>query len=183
MGPMFCRALRQHGVSADIDVHLMVSPVDELIRQFAAAGASYITFHPDATYNIRHSLQLIRSLGCKSGLACNPDVSLELLVPYFEDMDILLMMAVTPGAAGQTLLPHTLSKLQKAAQVLDSMGYQNTIRLAVDGGVHTLNIRQLAMAGANMFVAGSAIFKEPRTMEGYRVTIQQMRHELSRFNS
>lgn len=179
IGPLVCRALRDHGVTKDIDVHLMVTPVDQLIQDFARAGASYITFHPEASYHIDRSLQLIRSLGCKSGLVLNPGTSLESCKYVLDKVDMVLLMSVNPGFAGQSFLPSVLSKVKEARRMIDASAYKKHIRLEVDGGITLQNIRQVAEAGADTFVAGSAIFKPPRSLESYQQTIQSMRSELS----
>ncbi len=172
IGPMVCEALRKHGVTAPIDVHLMVSPVDDLIRMFIDAGASYITFHPEATNHIDRSLQLIRDGGCKAGLAFNPATPLHHIDHVMDKLDMILLMSVNPGFGGQSFIPGTLDKLREARKRIDDSG--RNIRLEVDGGVKTDNIREIAEAGADMFVAGSAIFKT----EDYKATIDQMRGEL-----
>ncbi len=172
IGPMVCEALRKHGVTAPIDVHLMVSPVDELIRMFIDAGASNITFHPEATNHIDRSLQLIREGGCKAGLVFNPATPLHHIDHVMDKLDMILLMSVNPGFGGQSFIPGTLDKLREARKRIDQSG--RNIRLEVDGGVKTDNIREIAEAGADMFVAGSAIFKT----DDYKTTIDQMRAEL-----
>jgi len=172
IGPMVCEALRKHGVTAPIDVHLMVSPVDDLIRMFIAAGASNITFHPEATNHIDRSLQLIRDGGCKAGLVFNPATPLHHIDHVMDKLDMILLMSVNPGFGGQSFIPGTLDKLREARRRIDSSGRNS--RLEVDGGVKTDNIREIAEAGADMFVAGSAIFRT----DDYKVTIDQMRAEL-----
>eukprot|EP00600_Ochromonadales_sp_CCMP1393_P004282 CAMPEP_0174994926 /NCGR_PEP_ID=MMETSP0004_2-20121128/23907_1 /TAXON_ID=420556 /ORGANISM="Ochromonas sp., Strain CCMP1393" /LENGTH=234 /DNA_ID=CAMNT_0016249217 /DNA_START=98 /DNA_END=802 /DNA_ORIENTATION=- len=176
IGPMVCKALRDHGVTKDIDVHLMVEPVDTMIQDFAAAGASYITFHPEATKHVDRSLQLIRSLGCKSGLVLTPSTSLDYCKYVMDKIDIILLMSVNPGFGGQGFIPSTLDKLREARKMIDESGYD--IRLEVDGGVKADNIREIAEAGADMFVAGSAILKEPREQDAYKKTIDDMRSKL-----
>jgi ribulose-phosphate 3-epimerase len=173
IGPMVCKALRDHGVTAPIDVHLMVQPVDDLIRMFADAGASYITFHPQATQHIDRSLQLVRELGCKSGLVLNPATSLEEVNWVMDKMDMLLLMSVNPGFGGQKFIPSTLDKLRQARQLIDNSGCD--IRLQVDGGVGVDNIGEIAAAGADTFVAGSAIFSQP----DYAEVIAKMRAQLA----
>ena len=173
IGPMVCKALRDHGISAPIDVHLMVQPVDDLIRMFADAGASYITFHPQATQHIDRSLQLVRELGCKSGLVLNPATSLEEVNWVMDKMDMLLLMSVNPGFGGQKFIPSTLDKLRQARQLIDNSGCD--IRLQVDGGVGVDNIGEIAAAGADTFVAGSAIFSQP----DYAEVIAKMRAQLA----
>ena len=174
IGPLVCDALRKHGVTAPIDVHLMVQPVDDLIRMFADAGASYITFHPEASAHVDRSLQLIDDLGCKAGLVLNPGTGLDAVRWVVDRLDILLLMSVNPGFGGQAFIPQTLEKLRAAKAMIDSSG--RDIRLEVDGGVGVANIAEVARAGADMFVAGSAIFSQP----DYAVVIAQMRAELSK---
>lgn len=156
IGPMVCKALRDYGITAPIDVHLMVEPVDEMIVQFAEAGASWITFHPEATRHIDRSLQLARSLGCKTGLVLNPAVGLEVCKHVLDKMDVLLLMSVNPGYGGQKFIPEALNKLREARAMIDASGLP--IRLEIDGGVSVDNIAEIAAAGADTFVAGSAIF-------------------------
>jgi ribulose-phosphate 3-epimerase len=172
IGPMVCEALRKHGVTAPIDVHLMVSPVDDLIRKFMDAGASYITFHPEASQHVDRSLQLIRDGGCKAGLVFNPATSLQYMDYVMDKLDMVLMMSVNPGFGGQTFIPGTLDKLREARKRIDASDYN--IRLEIDGGVKTANIREIAEAGADTFVAGSAIFNT----DDYKATIDAMRAEL-----
>jgi ribulose-phosphate 3-epimerase len=174
IGPLVCKALRDHGVTAAIDVHLMVSPVDRLIGDFAEAGASYITFHPDASVHVDRSLQMIRAAGCKSGLVFNPALGLEQLKYVMDKVDMVLLMSVNPGFGGQSFIPATLDKLREARALIDNSGLD--IRLEVDGGVTAKNIRDIAEAGADTFVAGSAIFNA----DNYATAIQQMRDELSK---
>jgi ribulose-phosphate 3-epimerase len=173
IGPMVCKALRNHGVTADIDVHLMVSPVDGMIGDFAKAGASYITFHPDASTHVDRSLQLIREAGCKSGLVLNPHVGLDTLKYVMDKVDMILLMSVNPGFGGQSFIPSTLDKLREARALIDNSGHN--IRLEVDGGVTVNNIAEIAAAGADTFVAGSAIFNAP----DYADVIAEMRAQLS----
>ncbi|MBT5004905.1 MAG: ribulose-phosphate 3-epimerase [Porticoccaceae bacterium] len=173
IGPMACKALRDHGVIAPIDVHLMVSPVDDLIRMFADAGASYITFHPEATNHIDRSLQLVRELGCKSGLVLNPGTGLDSTQWVMDKIDMLLLMSVNPGFGGQAFIPSTIDKLKQARKMIDTSGYD--IRLEVDGGVGVANIAEIAAAGADTFVAGSAIFSQP----DYSDVIGKLRAELA----
>ena len=172
IGPMVCEALRKHGVTAPIDVHLMVSPVDDLIRMFIDAGASYITFHPEASRHIDRSLQLIREGGCKAGLVFNPATPLHHMDHVMDKLDMVLMMSVNPGFGGQKFIPGTLDKLREARKRIDASNYN--IRLEIDGGVKTDNIREIAEAGADTFVAGSAIFNT----DDYKATIDAMRQEL-----
>jgi ribulose-phosphate 3-epimerase len=173
IGPMVCKALRKHGVTAPIDVHLMVSPVDRLIGDFAEAGASYITFHPDASTHVDRSLQMIRDAGCKSGLVFNPHAGLEALRYVMDKVDMVLLMSVNPGFGGQSFIPATLDKLREARALIDASGHD--IRLEIDGGVTAANIADIAAAGADTFVAGSAIFNAP----DYRAVIAQMRAALA----
>ena len=173
IGPMVCKALRDYGVTAPIDVHLMVQPVDDLIRMFADAGASYITFHPEASQHVDRSLQLVRDLGCKAGLVLNPATGLDSMEWVLYRMDMLLLMSVNPGFGGQKFIPSTLDKLKRARQIIDDSGFD--IRLEVDGGVGVGNIQEIAAAGADTFVAGSAIFSQP----DYKEVIDKMRAELS----
>ncbi len=174
IGPLVCEALRSHGVTAEIDVHLMVKPVDRIIPDFAKAGASYITFHPEASEHIDRSLGLIRELGCKSGLVFNPATPLSCLEHVMDKVDMILLMSVNPGFGGQKFIPGTLDKLRQARKLIDESGYD--IRLEIDGGVKIDNIREIAAAGADTFVAGSAIFNT----EDYKATIDQMRAELAK---
>jgi ribulose-phosphate 3-epimerase len=173
IGPMVCKALRSHGVTAPIDVHLMVQPVDDLIRMFADAGASYITFHPEASQHVDRSLQLVRDLGCKAGLVLNPATNLDAINWVMDRLDMLLLMSVNPGFGGQKFIPSTLDKLKQARKIIDDSGYD--IRLEVDGGVGVANIQEIAAAGADTFVAGSAIFSQ----SSYKEVIDKMRSELS----
>jgi ribulose-phosphate 3-epimerase len=173
IGPMVCKALRDYGVTAPIDVHLMVQPVDDLIRMFADAGASYITFHPEASQHADRSLQLIRDLGCKAGLVLNPATGLDAMDWVLDRLDMLLLMSVNPGFGGQKFIPSTLEKLKQARKIIDNSGFD--IRLEVDGGVGISNIQEIARAGADTFVAGSAIFSQP----DYKQVIDKMRVELS----
>lgn len=176
MGPMVLKALRDYGITAPIDVHLMVKPVDRIIPDFAAAGASIITFHPEASEHVDRSLQLIKEHGCKAGLVINPATSLSWLDNVMDKLDVILLMSVNPGFGGQSFIPHTLEKLRQARKRIDESGYD--IRLEVDGGVKVENIRAIAEAGADMFVAGSAIFGKP----DYKTVIDDMRAELSKVN-
>jgi ribulose-phosphate 3-epimerase len=172
IGPMVCEALRKHKITAPIDVHLMVSPVDQLILDFAKAGASYISFHPEATAHVDRSLQLVRDQGCKSGLVFNPASPLNSLEFLMDKLDVILLMSVNPGFGGQKFIASTLKKLEQVRTLIDDSGYP--IRLEVDGGVGIDNIREIADAGADMFVAGSAIFNS----KDYSETIAAMRAEL-----
>lgn len=174
IGPLVCEALRNYGITQDIDVHLMVKPVDGIIPEFAKAGASYITFHPEASEHIDRSLSLIRENGCKSGLVFNPATPLSLLKHVMDKVDVILLMSVNPGFGGQSFIPETLNKLREARKLIDDSGYD--IRLEIDGGVKVNNIAEIAEAGADMFVAGSAIFNT----DDYKATIDQMRAELAK---
>lgn len=173
IGPLVCEALRKHGVKAEIDVHLMVKPVDRIIPDFAKAGANYITFHPEGSEHIDRSLQLIRDHGCKSGLVFNPATPLDYLKYVLDKVDMVLIMSVNPGFGGQSFIPAALDKLREARRIIDDSG--RNIRLEIDGGVKVDNIRAIAEAGADTFVAGSAIFNTP----DYKATIDAMRAELA----
>jgi len=174
IGPLVCSALRSHGVQAPIDVHLMVKPVDRIIPDFVAAGATYITFHPEASEHIHRSLQLVRDGGCKSGLVFNPATPLDLLSHVMDEIDMILIMSVNPGFGGQGFIPGALDKLRAARALIDASG--RDIRLEIDGGVKLDNIADIAAAGADTFVAGSAIFGA----EDYRTTIDAMREAIVR---
>lgn len=174
IGPMVCAALRKHGVNAPIDVHLMVEPVDALIEDFAEAGATYITIHPEATAHLDRSLQLIRDLGCKAGLAFNPSTPLEYLEYVLERLDLVLIMSVNPGFGGQKFIPHMLRKIRQAHHIIQD--YSHSIRLEVDGGVKIDNIAEIANEGADTFVLGTGIFHS----ENYQTTIARLRAELNR---
>ncbi|MGK4330206.1 ribulose-phosphate 3-epimerase [Lonsdalea quercina] len=174
MGPMVLKALRDYGITAPIDVHLMVKPVDRLIPDFAEAGASYITFHPEASEHVDRSLQLIKDHGCRAGLVLNPATPLSYLDYVMDKLDIILLMSVNPGFGGQSFIPSTLTKLRQVRKLIDDSGYD--IRLEVDGGVKVDNIGEIAAAGADMFVAGSAIFNQP----DYQAVIDKMRQELAK---
>ena len=171
-GPVVCQALRHHGITAAIDVHLMIEPVDRIIPDFAKAGASYITFHPEASAHIDRTLQLIRDHGCKAGLVFNPATPLDYLDFVMDKLDMILIMSVNPGFGGQSFIPSALQKLQQARQRITDSGYD--IRLEIDGGVKVDNIREIADAGADTFVAGSAIFGQA----DYQTVIQAMRTAL-----
>lgn len=173
IGPMVCKALRDYGVTAPIDVHLMVSPVDRIIGDFIEAGASYITFHPEASDHIDRSLQLIKEGGCKAGLVLNPATPIHCLDYVMDKLDMILLMSVNPGFGGQKFIPGTLTKLAQVREKIDASGFD--IRLEVDGGVSEKNIKEVAQAGADTFVAGSAIFGK----ENYKDVIDQMRAELA----
>ena len=173
-GPAVCQALRDYGIRAPIDVHLMVKPVDRIIPDFARAGADYITFHPEASEHIDRSLQLIRDQGCKAGLVFNPATPLSYLDYVMDKIDVILLMSVNPGFGGQAFIPQTLEKLKQARKRIDESGYD--IRLEVDGGVKIDNIARIAAAGADMFVTGSAIFGQP----DYEQVITQMRQNLAK---
>jgi ribulose-phosphate 3-epimerase len=172
-GSMICQALRDYGIKADIDVHLMVKPVDDLILRFAQAGASYISFHPEASEHIDRSIQLIQDQGCKAGLAFNPATPLHYLDHLMDKLDFILLMSVNPGFGGQTFIPSTIEKLQQVKQRVIQSG--RDIRIEIDGGVKVDNIRAIAQAGADIFVAGSAIFAQ----QDYAAVIQQMRTQLA----
>lgn len=174
IGPLVCEALRKHGVTAPIDVHLMVKPVDRIIPDFAKAGADYITFHPEASEHIDRSLQLVRDSGCKAGLVFNPATPLDYLKYVIDKVDMVLLMSVNPGFGGQSFIRSALDKLREARRIIDDSG--RNIRLEIDGGVKVDNIREIAEAGADTFVAGSAIFSTP----DYKATIEAMRAELAR---
>ncbi|MEJ4046823.1 ribulose-phosphate 3-epimerase [Erwinia sp. SLM-02] len=174
MGPMVLKALRDYGITAPIDVHLMAKPVDRLIPDFAKAGASYITFHPEASEHVDRTLQLIKENGCKAGLVLNPATPLSILEYVMDKLDIILLMSVNPGFGGQSFIPGTLNKLREVRKLIDQSGYD--IRLEVDGGVKVDNIGEIAAAGADMFVAGSAIFGHP----DYKKVIDDMRTELEK---
>lgn len=173
IGPLVCEALRKHGVTAPIDVHLMVSPVDRLITDFAKAGASFITFHPEASDHIDRSLQLVRDSGCKSGLVFNPATPLHYLDYVMDKVDMILLMSVNPGFGGQAFIESSLEKLSAARKMIDASGLP--IRLEIDGGVKVNNIKKIKTAGADTFVAGSAIFNS----DDYQATIQAMREEIA----
>jgi ribulose-phosphate 3-epimerase len=173
IGPMVCKALRDHGITAPIDVHLMVQPVDALIGMFAEAGASIITFHPDAVTHVDRSLALIRSAGCKAGLVLNPHVGPECLRYVMDKLDMVLLMSVNPGFGGQKFIPGTIDKVREVRALIEASG--RNIRLEVDGGITPANIAEVAAAGADTFVAGSAIFNAP----DYAAVIRQMRDELA----
>jgi ribulose-phosphate 3-epimerase len=177
IGPMVCEALRKHGVTAPIDVHLMVSPVDRLIGEFAQAGATYITFHPEASEHIDRSLQLVRDAGCKTGLVFNPATPLHYLDHVMDKLDMILLMSVNPGFGGQSFIPQSLDKLAQVREKIDASGC--AIRLEIDGGVKVENIAQIKAAGADTFVAGSAIFNS----EDYQATIDAMREQIASVES
>ena len=172
IGPLVCEALRKHGISAPIDVHLMVSPVDRIIPDFAAAGATYISFHPEATEHVDRTIGLIREHGCKPGLVFNPATPLDYLDYTLEKLDLVLLMSVNPGFGGQKFIPTALRKLREARERIDASG--RNVRLEIDGGVKVDNIGEIARAGADMFVAGSAIFGS----KDYAATIKAMRKEI-----
>ncbi len=174
IGPLVCRALRKYGVQAPIDVHLMVRPVDRLIGDFAEAGASWISFHPEASDHVDRSLQLIRDSGCRAGLVLNPATPVQVLEHVMDKLDFILLMSVNPGFGGQSFIPSTLPKLAKVKQMVRDSG--RPVRIEVDGGVSVNNIRQIALAGADTFVSGSAIFGRP----DYAAVIGEMRAELAK---
>ncbi|WP_274027396.1 ribulose-phosphate 3-epimerase [Vibrio parahaemolyticus] len=172
-GAPVCKALRDYGITAPIDVHLMVKPVDRIIPDFAKAGASMITFHVEASEHVDRTLQLIKEHGCKAGVVLNPATPLATLEFIMDKVDLILLMSVNPGFGGQSFIPHTLDKLRAVRKMIDESG--RDIRLEIDGGVKVDNIREIAEAGADMFVAGSAIFSQP----DYKQVIDQMRTELA----
>ena len=174
IGPLVCEALRAHGITADIDVHLMVKPVDRIIPDFAKAGATYITFHPEGSEHIDRSLSLIHEEGCKSGLVFNPATPLDCLKHVIDKVDMILLMSVNPGFGGQSFIPEALPKLREARRIIDESG--RDIRLEIDGGVKIDNIGEIAAAGADTFVAGSAIFGA----DDYKATIDAMRAEIAK---
>ena len=174
IGPLVCEALRKHGVSAPIDVHLMVEPVDRIVPDFAKAGASVISFHPEASAHVHRTIQLIKSHGCQAGLVLNPATPVDVLDWVLDDLDLVLLMSVNPGFGGQSFIPSALDKLRKVRERIDASG--RPIRLEIDGGVKPDNIREIAAAGADTFVAGSAIFGQP----DYAAVIAQMRSEIDK---
>lgn len=174
IGPMICDALRNFGIQAPIDVHLMVEPVDRIIPDFAKAGASYITFHPEASRHVDRSLGLIREQGCKAGLVFNPATPLDWLTHVIDKVDMVLIMSVNPGFGGQEFIPSALTKLRQARQIIEASGQE--IRLEIDGGVNVDNIGEIAAAGADTFVAGSAIFGS----DDYATTIAAMKAEIDK---
>ena len=180
IGPLVCDALRKHGITADIDVHLMVKPVDRIIPDFAKAGATYITFHPEASEHVDRSLQLIKGEGCKSGLVFNPATPLDVLKYVIDKVDMVLLMSVNPGFGGQSFIPSALDKLREARKIIDESG--RDIRLEIDGGVKVDNIREIAEAGADTFVAGSAIFGAANESDPHKYdsVIAAMRAELAK---
>ena len=173
IGPLVCEALRKHGVTAPIDVHLMVAPVDRIVPDFAQAGASLISFHPEASAHVHRTIQLIKSHGCQAGLVLNPATPVEVLDWVLDDLDLVLLMSVNPGFGGQSFIPSALEKLQQVRARIDATG--KPIRLEIDGGVKPDNIREIAAAGADTFVAGSAIFGK----SDYAAVIAQMRREIA----
>ena len=179
IGPLVCEALRKHGITAPIDVHLMIKPVDRIVPDFASAGASYITFHPEASEHVDRTLQLIASEGCKAGLVFNPATPLDVLEHVIDKVDMVLLMSVNPGFGGQSFLPSALDKLRKARKLIDESG--RNIRLEIDGGVKVENIGEIHAAGADTFVAGSAIFGAARDQDPnrYDTVISAMRNALA----
>ena len=173
IGPLVCEALRKHGVTAPIDVHLMVKPVDRIVPDFAAVGASLISFHPEASEHVHRTIQLIKHHGCKAGLVLNPGTPLEVLDYVLPELDLVLLMSVNPGFGGQAFIPSALDKLKRVRDRIDKLG--KDIRLEIDGGVKADNIGAIAAAGADTFVAGSAIFNAP----DYATVIAQMRAEVA----
>ncbi len=174
IGPMICEALRKHGVTAPIDVHLMVKPVDRIVPDFAKAGATLISFHPEASEHVHRTIQLIKSTGCQAGLVLNPATPIDVLDYVLEELDLVLLMSVNPGFGGQSFIPSALTKLKQVRQMIDRTG--KNIRLEIDGGVKVDNIAEIAAAGADTFVAGSAIFNAPN----YQQVIGQMRAEIAK---
>ncbi len=174
IGPMICEALRKHGVTAPIDVHLMVKPVDRIVPDFAKAGATLISFHPEASEHVHRTIQLIKSTGCQAGLVLNPATPIDVLDYVLEELDLVLLMSVNPGFGGQSFIPSALTKLKQVRQMIDRSG--KSIRLEIDGGVKVDNIAEIAAAGADTFVAGSAIFNAPN----YEEVIGQMRAEIAK---
>ena len=173
IGPMVCSALRDYGVNAPIDVHLMVKPVDSLIEDFAKAGATYISFHPEASDHVDRSLQLVKKYGCKTGLVLNPATSLNLLENCWDKLDMVLLMSVNPGFGGQNFIPSVLDKISTLREIIDDKNLN--IRLEVDGGIKLDNIAEVSKAGADTFVSGSAIFRE----KNYQEVISKMRQSLN----
>ena len=180
IGPLVCEALRKHGVTAPIDVHLMVKPVDRIIPDFAKAGATYITFHPEASEHIDRTIGLIKENGCKAGLVFNPATPLDVLEYMLPKLDMVLLMSVNPGFGGQKFIPHTLAKARQVRKMIDASGL--SIRLEIDGGVGPANIREVAEAGVDTFVAGSAVFgkKNDKDKNHYNTIIAEMRAELAK---
>ena len=180
IGPLVCEALRKHGVTAPIDVHLMVKPVDRIIPDFAKAGATYITFHPEASEHIDRTIGLIKENGCKAGLVFNPATPLDVLEYMLPKLDMVLLMSVNPGFGGQKFIPHTLAKARQVRKLIDASGL--SIRLEIDGGVGPANIREVAEAGVDTFVAGSAVFgkKNDKDKNHYNTIIAEMRAELAK---
>ncbi|HBU8231215.1 TPA: ribulose-phosphate 3-epimerase [Morganella morganii] len=177
IGPMVCKALRDYGITAPIDVHLMVKPVDSIVPDFAKAGATYISFHAEASEHVDRTIQLIRECGCKPGLVFNPATPLSYLDYVIDKLDLILLMSVNPGFGGQSFIPETLKKVEEVRRRIDASGCD--IRLEVDGGIKTENIAAVAQAGADMFVAGSAIFGKP----DYKAVIDDMRKELTKVSA
>lgn len=173
IGPMVCKSLIDYGITNPIDVHLMVEPVDDLIKMFADSGASSITFHPEASKDVENSLQLIEDLGCKPGLVINPDISLEVLDPYISNLYMVLLMSVFPGFGGQEYIPEVTKKISSLRKKIDYLA--KDIRLEIDGGVKEDNISEISAAGADTFVAGSAIFNKP----DYKDAIENLKNKLS----
>ena len=179
IGPLVCEALRKHGVTAPIDVHLMVEPVDRIVPDFAKAGASLISFHPEASRHVHRTIQLIKAEGCQAGLVLNPATPVEVLDYVLEELDLVLLMSVNPGFGGQAFIPSALDKLRAVRQRIDAIGKRipgKHVRLEIDGGVKPDNIGEIAKAGADAFVAGSAIFGKP----DYAAVIAQMRAEIAK---
>ena len=181
IGPMVCEALRKHGVTAPIDVHLMVEPVDRIVPDFAKAGASIISFHPEASAHVHRTIQLIKSHGCQAGVVLNPATSLDVLDWVLDEVDLILLMSVNPGFGGQSFIPSALDKLRRVRERIDASG--RDIRLEIDGGVKADNIGEIAAAGADVFVAGSAIFNAGAGRDAYADVIERMRAEVARATS
>jgi len=175
-GPMICKALRDHGIKAPIDVHLMTQPVDDLILNFAAAGATYITFHPEASQHIDRSLQLIRDQGCKAGLALNPATSLDYLEHVWEKLNLILLMSVNPGFGGQNFIPSSLNKIKHLRSLIDGKKNKGRPLLEVDGGINLDNLEKVAKAGADIFVMGSAIFDAKTPYKNTLTRIRRILH-------
>ncbi len=179
IGPLVCEALRKHGVTAPIDVHLMVKPVDRIVPDFAKAGATYITFHPEASEHVDRTLQLIRNEGCKAGLVFNPATPLSYLDYVMDKVDMILLMSVNPGFGGQSFIPATLEKLRQARKMIETSGYD--VRLEIDGGVKADNIAEIKAAGADTFVSGSGLFGYGKAEDPHRydTIVRQMRTALA----
>ncbi|WWO96165.1 MAG: ribulose-phosphate 3-epimerase [Candidatus Dasytiphilus stammeri] len=180
IGPMVLRSLRDYGITAPIEVHLMVSPVDEIIPEFARAGASIIAFHPETSANINKALTLIKQHDCQAGLVLNPDTPVDKIQSFISQLDVIVLMSVCPGFGGQSFLPRTFLKIRQIRKLINSLGYNN-IALEVDGGVNVNNIRAIATSGADILVIGSAIFSQSKN--NYKQVINSMRAELSKYRA